>query len=92
MSDLNTAASPAATAATEAPTATAATTKPGKSKGLSIFNRVTFIVAALLAVLTIAMLVATASRPVRSSPPTGARRSHPRMSRSSTTYVSSTSA
>lgn len=60
MSDLNTAASPAATAATEAPTATAATTKPGKSKGLSIFNRVTFIVAALLAVLTIAMLVATA--------------------------------
>ena len=34
--------------------------KPGKSKGLSIFNRVAFIVAALLAVLTIAMLVATA--------------------------------
>lgn len=60
MSDLNTTVTPAATAATEAPTATAATTKPAKSKGLSIFNRVTFIVAALLAVLTIAMLVATA--------------------------------
>lgn len=51
MSDLNTA------AATTAPVAPA---KPGKSKGLSIFNRVAFIVAALLAVLTIAMLVATA--------------------------------
>lgn len=51
MSDLNTA------AATAAPVAPA---KPGKSKGLSIFNRVAFIVAALLAVLTIAMLVATA--------------------------------
>ena len=51
MSDLNTA------AATTAPVAPA---KPGKSKGLSIYNRVAFIVAALLAVLTIAMLVATA--------------------------------
>ena len=51
MSDPNT------TAANTAPVAPA---KPGKSKGLSIFNRVTFIVAALLAVLTIAMLVATA--------------------------------
>ena len=50
MSDLNTA------AATTAPVAPA---KPGKSKGLSIYNRVAFIVAALLAVLTIAMLVAT---------------------------------
>ena len=51
MSDPNT------TAANTAPVAPA---KPGKSKGLSIFNRVAFIVAALLAVLTIAMLVATA--------------------------------
>lgn len=51
MSDLNTA------AATTAPVAPA---KPGKSRGLSIYNRVAFIVAALLAVLTIAMLVATA--------------------------------
>ena len=51
MSDPNT---------TAANTAPVAPTKPGKSKGLSIFNRVAFIVAALLAVLTIAMLVATA--------------------------------
>ena len=51
MSDPNT---------TAANTVPVATTKPGKSKGLSIFNRVAFIVAALLAVLTIAMLVATA--------------------------------
>ena len=48
---------PNTTAATTTPVAP---TKPGKSKGLSIFNRVAFIVAALLAVLTIAMLVATA--------------------------------
>jgi hypothetical protein len=45
---------------TAANTVPVAPTKPGKSKGLSIFNRVAFIVAALLAVLTIAMLVATA--------------------------------
>lgn len=51
MSDPNT---------TAANTVPVAPTKPGKSKGLSIFNRVAFIVAALLAVLTIAMLVATA--------------------------------
>ena len=59
MSDLNTAASPAATAATEAPTATVAPAKPGKSKGLTLFNRLAFIIAALLALMTAIMLLLT---------------------------------
>ena len=79
MSDLNTA------AATEAPTATVAPAKPGKSKGLTLFNRLAFIIAALLALMTAIMLLLTV--PAKSSPPTGARRSPPRTSRSSTTCV-----
>lgn len=53
MSDLNTA------AATEAPTATVAPAKPGKSKGLTLFNRLAFIIAALLALMTAIMLLLT---------------------------------
>ena len=53
MSDLNTA------AATEAPTATVAPAKPGKSKGLTLFNRLAFIIAALLALMTTIMLLLT---------------------------------
>ena len=53
MSDLNTA------AATEAPTATVAPAKPGKSKGLTLFNRLAFIIAALLALMTALMLLLT---------------------------------
>lgn len=53
MSDLNTA------AATEAPTATVAPPKPGKSKGLTLFNRLAFIIAALLALMTAIMLLLT---------------------------------
>ena len=53
MSDLNTA------AATEAPTATVAPAKPGKSKGLTLFNRLAFIIAALLALMTAIVLLLT---------------------------------
>lgn len=53
MSDLNTA------AATDAPTATVAPAKPGKSKGLTLFNRLAFIIAALLALMTAIMLLLT---------------------------------
>ena len=53
MSDLNTA------AATVAPTATVAPAKPGKSKGLTLFNRLAFIIAALLALMTAIMLLLT---------------------------------
>ena len=53
MSDLNTA------AATEAPTAPVAPAKPGKRKGLNHFNRLAFIIAALLALMTAIMLLLT---------------------------------